>query len=199
MAKFTPMPLPWDAGALTGFLSAEQNNHHYNDHYLEYIRKLNESDTGGMNMIELAVERADHIAEVAAQAWNHEFFWSILNPNARRISGRVYELIVGQYQSFERFQKLFEESVHNHFASGWVWFVYNKDLGLFMIIDGKDAYCPLVDGYVPLLTLDVWEHGFLRDYNADKDSYCKNMWRYVDWDKVNALVHDHIVAGPMSP
>jgi len=35
------------------------------------------------------------------------------------------------------------------------------------------------------MIMDMWEHVFALDYQADKDKYIDNFWRIVNWDVVN--------------
>ena len=37
-----------------------------------------------------------------------------------------------------------------------------------------------------VLLIDWWEHAWALDYQAAKDKYLKNIWRIIDWQKVEA-------------
>lgn len=194
---FEPAPLPWPSDSLVGFLTANQNDHHYFDHYLGYIKQLNEKVPDSSDLITLIKDRLDHIQEIAAQAYNHQFFWSILTPNSNlNRRGKAYETIVRQYGSMDAFKAQFEERVKKHFASGWVWLVYDPTDGILMISDGQNAYCPLVDGLIPLLCIDVWEHAYIRDYDQHKEDYCRNMWKYINWDAIDVILHANVYPAP---
>jgi superoxide dismutase, Fe-Mn family len=195
---FQAKPLPWPADSLSKFVSLANTNNHYANHYTHYISNLNNSDaaTSGLTLDQLMVERVDRVGDNARQAWNHEFFWGMLNPKPDPIQDDILKLVTNQYGSFDHFKEVFEKRVHDHFASGWIWLCWDPQQKVLMIVDGQDSYNPLQDGYYPLLTLDVWEHSVEPDYSSDKDTYCKNFWQYVNWSKVNRIVQENITGAP---
>lgn len=79
----------------------------------------------------------------------------------------------------------------DHFASGWCWLVWNRVLGIAEIIDTHDAYNPINDNKIPLLTLDLWEHAFYIDYITEKTDYAKNFFNYVNWEYVESRMDQY--------
>lgn len=195
---YQPKPLPWPLDALTGFVSAETNRAHYNDHYLHYVEQVNKSGYSAYPIIQLMLEMLGPISQASSQIWNHEFFWGLLKPNPEPISGPILALIVNHYESFEHFKEVFAQRISEHFASGWIWVAWDPTTRLLYIIDGQDDYNPLKEGLIPLLTLDMWEHSLL-DYGtgARKKEYGENFWKFVDWSKVNRIVQENITSPPL--
>jgi Fe-Mn family superoxide dismutase len=37
---------------------------------------------------------------------------------------------------------------------------------------------------VPLLTIDIWEHAYYIDYKNVRPNFLKEIWKIVDWRKV---------------
>jgi len=38
--------------------------------------------------------------------------------------------------------------------------------------------------YVPLLTIDVWEHAYYMDYKNMRPTFLNEMWKIINWQKV---------------
>ena len=47
--------------------------------------------------------------------------------------------------------------------------------------------CPISQLLDPLLTLDLWEHAYLAQYQHRREDYIDNWWRVVDWEEVSKL------------
>ena len=71
-------------------------------------------------------------------------------------------------------------------GSGWAWLAYckmSKNLEVRMTRD-QNLLSDLQSDLVPLLNIDMWEHAWYPDYNYYKGEYLKNIWRVVNWHKV---------------
>jgi Fe-Mn family superoxide dismutase len=118
----------------------------------------------------------------AAQVWNHTFYWNSLSPaglGAPR--GRLAEGIAAAFGSFEEFQKQFAVCAVGTFGSGWAWLV-KKPSGALEIRSTGNAEPAFLNGDVPLLTCDVWEHAYYIDYRNDRGAYVKAFWKVANWD-----------------
>lgn len=60
------------------------------------------------------------------------------------------------------FVEAFKAAGTTQFGSGWAWLVLN--FGELQIIKTANADTPIAHGWVPLLTVDVWEHAYYLDY-----------------------------------
>jgi superoxide dismutase len=39
------------------------------------------------------------------------------------------------------------------------------------------------------LLIDWWEHAWAKDYSSNKAKYLDNIWRCINWDKVNIRIY----------
>ena len=110
-----------------------------------------------------------------------------MTPNAkdREFKGKIVDAIKTAFGSFEDFQKTFNEAATNRFGSGWAWLVLNKNKLEIYSTGNQDS--PLMEGKIPLLGLDVWEHAHYLLYQNRRADYVKAWWNVVNWCKVNEL------------
>jgi Fe-Mn family superoxide dismutase len=191
---FVLPPLPFDKAELAPFISKETVEFHYEKHHRGYVTKLNEltqgSNLAGKSLEQLIVqEKSGKVFNLAAQIWNHTFYWNCLRAAHRPPSAPSADLaaaIDAQFGSFDAFKKQFTEAAVGHFGSGWTWLVRDRASGQLQIVATHDAGCPLTSQQVPLLTCDVWEHAYYIDYRNDRAKYVNNWWQLVNWDFVSA-------------
>jgi Fe-Mn family superoxide dismutase len=109
----------------------------------------------------------------SAQAWNHDFFWTSMSPsggNRQGPAGKLAEWLIRDFGSFEEFKTLFIAEGVGHFASGWVWLVFDR--GRLRVTSYHDAYTPIIsDSIMPLLTADVWEHAYYLDHQNARQGF----------------------------
>lgn len=200
MVSFKQVPLPWPRDALEPFLSEETVTLIYDGYYRKHVDQLNalarqypELQQQSVSEIVINYPATTLFNNVAAEILNHEFFFRCLSPNGGTPSGRLYQTIVQQYQSFENFVLQFTEiAVNQQFGSGWIWLVYNPTANFLSIVNGNNAYNPIIDGFIALLPLDLWEHAYLLDYGVDKRSYVNNLWRFVNWTLIEQIAAEQI-------
>lgn len=122
----------------------------------------------------------------AAQVWNHTFFWHCMIPNGGgQPHGEVLDRISDTFGGFEKFKEEFKNAAISQFGSGWAWLVMEDDDEL-QIVKTKDAMTPIVHGFKPLLTCDVWEHAYYLDYQNRRPDFVQAFldhlvnWRFVE-------------------
>ncbi len=187
-SRFEVRDLPYAYDALAPAISEETMRYHHDKHYAGYVSKLNELilDTPYADQpLEDIVMSADGaIFNNAAQAWNHEFFFSSLSPNvAAEPTGELRAAIERDFGSVDELKRQMNNAATSLFGSGWVWLVEGRD-GKLEIMAEQNAGTPLTHRKRPLLTLDVWEHAYYIDYRNRRADAVKALWDVVDWKTV---------------
>lgn len=111
-------------------------------------------------------------------------------------SGAIKDTIVKDFGDFAAFKKQFSDAAAGHFGSGWAWLVLDPNDKKLKVVQTHDAGCPIkgnllllfiikLDGHIPILTCDVWEHAYYIDYRNDRA-------KYIDSNILFAIVHLHI-------
>ncbi|XP_049850590.1 superoxide dismutase [Fe]-like [Schistocerca gregaria] len=187
---FVLPPLPYPKNALSPSISEQTLEFHYEKHHRGYVDKLNQLIKGtaleNSSLESLIREQTGKIYNLAAQAWNHTFYWNSMSPNGGgepKSKSKTADAINKSFGSFETFKNKFTDEANNHFGSGWIWLV-RDDQNNLSIYPGHDAHCPLSEKKTPVLTCDVWEHAYYIDYKNNRASYIDAWWKVVNWDFV---------------
>ena len=173
--RFELPPLPYAKDALAPHLGAETLDYHYEKHHRGYLKKLQKliGDTpmASKGLEEIVVASEGTVFNNAAQVWNHNFYWRCMKP---RGGGDPPKEIRGDLErafgSIESFKKKVVDAAVGQFGSGYVW-LYSGFDGKLAIRATHDAMNPLVDGVMPLLTVDLWEHSYYLDYHNERERY----------------------------
>ena len=178
--------LPYAEDALSPHISAETLAFHYGKHHRAYVNNLNQLIPGTphekMDLEGIIRSSTGKVFNNAAQVWNHTFYWNSLAPKAGgQPTGELGKLIAKAFGSFEEFQKQFSAAAVGTFGSGWAWLV-KKPAGALEIRSTSNAEPAFLNGDVPLLTCDVWEHAYYIDYRNDRGAYLKAFWNLVNWE-----------------
>ena len=190
---FTIPDLPFAKDALAPHMSAETLDYHHGKHHKAYVDKANGmlaakglENASLLEVIKKAKDQGDKkLFNNAAQIWNHSFFWQCLAPaNSTRPSDALKQMIERDFgDSQTLLEKLTTEST-DHFGSGWGWLVL--DNGKLKVTSLHDADTPAVHDFVPLLTLDVWEHAYYIDYRNERPKFLKSVLEnIVNWEFVS--------------
>jgi Fe-Mn family superoxide dismutase len=95
--------------------------------------------------------------------------------------GEVGRQIGKAFGSFDEFQKQFSAAAVGTFGSGWAWLV-KKPNGSLEVRSTSNAEPAFLNGDIPLITCDVWEHAYYIDYRNDRAAYVKAFWNVVNWE-----------------
>ena len=191
MGKFSLMALPYEADALQPVISKDTIGFHHGKHLAAYVINLNALLPGSgfeeASLEEIVCKASGGILNNAGQILNHElYFGQFKGKEASPLrGGLVGSAIKRDFGSFEAFKDEFQKKGATLFGSGWVWLSANAD-GHLVITQEANANNPLVNGLVPLLTFDVWEHAYYLDYQNRRADYLSALWQIVDWQVIES-------------
>ena len=77
-------------------------------------------------------------------------------PNPR---GVLASMIAKGFGSYTNFRSGMEDVAVTTFGSGWAWLCYDAEKERLVMTKTVGAGNPLMEGVIPILTIDVWEHG----------------------------------------
>ncbi|MGL4677575.1 MAG: superoxide dismutase [Brevinema sp.] len=188
--------LTYEYTALEPIIDAKTMEIHYTKHHQTYVTGLNtvveaHKELQGKSLEELLTDW-NSLPESAKTAvrnhggghHNHSLFWTLLKKNPAPLTGRLKEMIERDFSSVEKFKEAFENVAKTRFGSGWAWLVVDQDKKL-KVISTANQDSPLMEGLVPILGLDVWEHAYYLNYQNRRPDYITAFWDIIDWNTVD--------------
>ena len=169
---------------------------HHLKHHGGYVTKLNAALAGHDDLLALPVtELMRNIERVPAQARqavinnggghaNHSLFWRVMSKGGGgEPLGSLAEAIATTFGSFATFKAEFAQAALSRFGSGWAWLGFDLQ-GQLHVGSTANQDSPLMNGHLPILGLDVWEHAYYLKYQNRRADYIDAWWNVVDWNQV---------------
>jgi len=191
-------PLPYAPEALEPHIDATTMQLHHAKHHQAYLDKLNKAIEGtdlAARSIEDILKNVSNysvtIRNNGGGYYNHNLFWPMLTPNGGgEPTGAIADAINQKFQNFSQFKEAFAQAALDQFGSGWAWLCKN-DIGELFICSTPNQDNPIMDVIeeeskgIPVLGLDVWEHGYYLKYQNRRAEYIEAFWNIVNWEEVN--------------
>lgn len=193
---FTLPALTYAYSALEPHIDARTMEIHHTKHHQAYINNVNNALKGKADLESKSVE--DLIANLsvvpedirnvvrnnAGGHANHSLFWTVIGPNAGGSPvGQVAASINTVFGSFDAFKEKFAQAATTRFGSGWAWLSLTKE-GKLEVSSTANQDSPIMEGKVPLLGIDVWEHAYYLHYQNRRPDYINAFWNVVNWQEV---------------
>lgn len=193
---FTLPPLPYALDALEPTIDARTMEIHHGKHHQAYVDNANKALEGTewaersvedvlRNIDQIPEDRRTAVRNNAGGHANHTLFWEIMSPNGGgRPTGDLASAIDAAFGDFDTLKETVIQNGITRFGSGWTWIVWNGS--------GLQAYStanqdsPLMEGHVPILGIDVWEHAYYLHYQNRRPDYLAAWWNVADWDAIAA-------------
>ena len=115
---------------------------------------------------------------------NHSLFWQVMSPQGGgEPGGELAEAIARDLGGLDAFKQAFTQAALSRFGSGWAWLVVDK-AGRLQVVSSANQDSPLMEGLVPVLGLDVWEHAYYLKYQNKRPDYIAAFYKVIDWTEV---------------
>jgi Fe-Mn family superoxide dismutase len=95
-------------------------------------------------------------------------------------SGPLAEAIKNDLGGFAAFKEAFSNAGATRFGSGWAWLSVEKG-GKLVVESTPNQDNPWMEGRMPILGMDVWEHAYYLKYQNRRPEYIGAFWNVVDW------------------
>jgi Fe-Mn family superoxide dismutase len=187
--------LPYDYAALEPYIDAQTMQIHHGKHHQAYVNNLNaaldkhpewhqkslEELLRGINSVPEDIRTA--VRNNAGGHHNHSLFWMIMAPKGGgEPSGKLADAIGKAFGGFAKFKETFSNAGATRFGSGWAWLATSG--GRIEVYSTANQDSPLMEGKIPLLGLDVWEHAYYLKYQNRRPDYIAAWWNVVSWPEV---------------
>ncbi|MBE6138243.1 MAG: superoxide dismutase [Firmicutes bacterium] len=195
--------LPYDYNALEPFISGTTVNIHYNKHHKHYLERLNNLlnsinyqynkpiEDIIINIDKFPISARGDILFNAGGALNHDLYWKSMNPVSKMPIGLLLEQITNTYGSFQNFKQEFIESTKKLVGSGYTFLVMDKNKNL-KIINTSNQESPYSYGFIPLLTIDLWEHAYYLDYQNRKEDYVNSFFSIINFEYAEQIYEKNL-------
>jgi len=166
--KLEQLKLPYSASALSPVLGKANVENHYGKLYKGYVDRYNRGE-------------GDPTFNQAGAFLHNIWFGELQSPknaNSPRVASLA--LINKHFGTVIDFKKDFEEEAMKIQGSGWI---YLSRSGQIKTIKNHQIKTDIA------LLIDWWEHAWALDYGTDKKKYLKNIWRCINWERVNIRIY----------
>ena len=195
---FTLPALPYAADALEPHIDAQTMTIHHDRHHAAYVNNLNgalagKADLAGRSIEQLLANLDGLPAEIRTVVrnnggghLNHTMFWTSMKKGGGGTPpAELAKELDGAFTSLAAFKDGMTRAAMGVFGSGWAWLVLEPGKGLAILaLPNQDS--PVMQGKVPLLGLDVWEHAYYLKYQNRRRDYVDAWFNCIDWDAVSA-------------
>jgi len=176
---------------------------HYNKHYQKYLDNLNKllkEENYNFSSIYDLIENIDKInlndrGEILFNLGgvvNHSlYFYNMSDKGNNKPIGKIKDDIEIYFNTYDEFKEKFKKSAMNLQGSGYTFLVLDEKKDL-KIINTSNQDTPYYYGFIPIITLDLWEHAYYLKYQNRKEEYINAWFNLIDFVKVNQLYESNI-------
>ena len=187
--------LPYGFDALEPHIDVQTMQIHHGKHHAAYVNNLNAALDKHPELHQQSLEdllkNINTVPEDIRTAVrnhggghaNHSMFWVIMGPKGGgEPKAKLGDAIKKTFGDFAKFTEQFAQAATTRFGSGWAWLTLSK--GKLEISSTANQDNPLMDGKIPVMGLDVWEHAYYLKYQNRRPDYIAAWWNLVNWPEI---------------
>lgn len=190
---FTLPDLSYPYDALEPYIDKATMELHHGKHHAAYVDNLNkalpdksDSDLPSVlkNLGDLPEPLRTQVQNNGGGHANHSFFWTVMSPQPSSPSSSLLTHLNSTFGSLDKFKEAFTAKAMSVFGSGWAFLIKKPD-GSLALKRHSFQNSPLMQGNVPILGVDVWEHAYYLKYQNRRAEYISAWWHIVNWHAVS--------------
>ena len=190
------LPYPYDA--LEEAIDAQTMEIHHGKHHAAYVTNLNKALEGSPELMEMPIDailaELEMVPEESRMAvrnnggghYNHSLFWQMLVPSGKPMSTDLEAKITEDLGSVDSMKEQMIKAGLSRFGSGWAWLV--SDMDKLAVVSTPNQDNPIMEGKIPLLGIDVWEHAYYLRYKNMRADYLEAIFKIINWEFVETLL-----------
>ncbi len=190
MTQYVLPDLAYDYAALEPHISGRVMELHHDKHHRTYVDGANKA----CEILQAAREAGDFSRIAAIEhtlAFNlsghvlHSIFWQNLSPEGGGTpQGQLAQAIERDLGGFAVFRKQLIAAAETNMGSGWAALVWDPVGARLLTVQIHDHQSQTIQGSVPLLVLDAWEHAYYLQYHNEKAKFFEAVWNVWNWKDV---------------
>ena len=190
--KYSLPALPYKYEDLEPTITKEIVTLHHDKHHAAYVNganlaleKLEQARKSGFADVNTrAIER--DLAFNASGHILHSIYWANMKKiGGGKPNGRLADINQSDFGGFDTFKQQFGSATKNVEGSGWGILAYDPVSSQLVVLQAENHQHLTLQGAVPILVCDVWEHAYYLQYKNDRGAYVDAWWNLVNWEDVS--------------
>lgn len=185
---YTLPDLPYSKDALDSYLSSEILELHHDKHHAGYVTGANAAlealaDARSKGDFKAVKAHSRALAFHASGHVLHTLYWNSMSPNGGgQPSGDLQQELIKSFGSVDAFRDHFKAATTQAEASGWGILAYEPMSASCVVLAAEVHQQMGVQGSIPLLVCDVWEHAYYLRYQNRRPDYVNGFFDVANWD-----------------
>lgn len=192
---YTLPKLPYPYNALEPYIDELTMRIHHTKHHQAYVDNLNKAlesinykapenpEDILKNLDKIPAEIRQTVINNAGGHVNHSFFWKVMTPRKTLPKKELLKVLNEKFGGVEKFKEEFTNKAMAVFGSGWAFLIKTKE-GEIRLKRHSFQNSPIMQGNIPILGIDLWEHAYYLKYQNRKLDYILAWWNVVNWEQV---------------